>query len=471
MMKKFAAMMAACTLAFGLVACGGQEQAAAPEPENVENAVEEGETGTQKPDYTVTISCAVSVQGEAFTTLTDAAKAFNASQSDYEVDLYYGGAYNEILTVVQTSSPNDIPDLYMLSGNGSALILQDEKYYVPIQQFIDEYDFNADDIMAYLGTNYKKNGEWQVLPWGISNAGQYWNEDVLSKVGLTPEDMDSYEDILDACDKLSAAGYKNFYGMYQMRHNDWMNYTFAAEDIDYCDNDNARGGCPTKYLFMDDEKCHEAALSYFTFLREMISRGYATDFEMSENDTVNAFAEGDVVVVDNYTSRANSIMDAVGDKFSVGYQPSPTIFADTVSKGQAGGGNCLFIGRSGNEWTERGAWEFVKYLFENAEINAEYALNSGYSPVTYSAVETEIYQNYITEVFPDGQKVIEAQKNTEEGIGYAPSPVQSDVLYQYQAVVKEMNNNPDYTAEEALEEFTAKANETLELYRITNGLE
>lgn len=471
MIKKFAAMTMACCLAFGLVACGGTKQPAAQVPESAESETEATGTSGQKPDYTVTISCAVSVTGEAFTTMTEAAEAFNASQSDYEVDLYYGGAYNEILTVVQTSSPNDIPDIYMLSGNGSALILQDEKYYVPVQKFIDEYQFNADDILAYLGTNYKKNGEWQVLPWGVSNAGQYWNKDVLSKVGLTPEDMDSYEDILAACDKLSAAGYKNFYGMYQMRHNDWMNYTFASEDIDYCDNDNARSGCPTKYLFMDDERCHEAALSYFTFIREMINRGYTVDFEMSENDMVNAFVEGDAVVIDNYTSRATSITDAVGDSFEVGFQPSPTIFADTVSKGQAGGGNCLFIGKSGNEWAERGAWEFIKYLFENPEINAQYVTNSGYSPVTDSAIETETYQKFITEVFPDGQKVIEAQRNTEEGIGYAPSPVQSDVLYQYQAVMKEMNNNHDYTPEEALAEFTEKANETLELYRITNGLE
>ena len=274
-----------------------------------------------------------------------------------------------------------------------------------------------------------------------------------------------------ACDKIAAAGYKNFYGMYQMQHNDWMNFAFASEDIDYCDNDNARGGCPTKYLFMEDETCHEAALSYFTFLREMINRGYAADRKLSANDLFNAFAAEDIIAVDTYNSRTSTILNAVKGKFAVGYQPSPTIYADTVSKGQAPGGNCLFIGNSGNYWTEHGAWEFIKYLYEDAELGAQYAIDTGYSPNTYSATNTEKYQNYITEVFPDRQKVIDAQWNTPEGIGYAPSPVQSEVLSLFSAVVYDMWNDSNYTAEKALSDFTEKANESLELYRITNRLD
>lgn len=463
MVKRFIAALLASVMVLGIAACGKKDTGEQAGGDNGEIP--------PKPDYTITISCAVSVTGEAFTTMTKAAEAFNASQSDYEVDLYYGGGYGDILTVVQTSSENDIPDIFMLSGNGSALILQDEKYYVPVQKFIDEDKFNADDIVTYLGSNYKKDGKWQVMPWGCSNAGQYWNEDVLAKVGLTTEDMDSYEDILAACDKLAAAGYKNFYGLYQMQHNDWMNFAFASEDIDYCDNDNARGGCPTKYLFMDDERCHEAALSYFTFIREMINRGYAADQKLSANDLFNAFAAGDVVAVDTYTSRTSTLVNAVKGKFQVGYQPSPTIFADTVSKGQAPGGNCLFIGRSGNYWAERGAWEFIKYLYENAEIGAQYAIDTGYSPNTYSSTNTEMYQKYIKEEFPDRQKVIDAQYNTKEGIGYAPSPVQSEVLSLFKAVVTDMWNNHSYTAEKAVSDFTEKANEALELYRITNRLD
>ncbi len=470
MKKRMLSMLLICFMVLGLAACGNSQGAGGDK--NSPNGSDTDETEIpEKPDYTITISAAVSVTGDAFTTMTKAAEAFNASQSDYKVDLYYAGEYGDILTVIQTSSPSDIPDIYMLSGNGSALALQDKKYYVPVQKFMDEDNFDSSNIVASLATNYTKGGAWQVLPWGYSNAGQFWNEDALASVGLKVEDMDSYEDILEACGKLAAAGYKNFYGMYQMQHNDYLNYAMTAEGIDYCDNDNARGGCPTKYLYMEDGACHDAALSYFSFLREMIDRGYAANRKLSASDLFNGFAAGDILVVDSYVSRTATILDSVNGAFTVGYQPSPTIYADTKSKGQAPGGNCMFIGNSGNYWSERGAWEFMKYLYNNDEINVQYAMDTGYSPVTYSATNTETYQTYIKEVFPDRQKVIDAQNATPVGVGYAPSPVQMEAMSHFNDIVYEMCMNSSYTAEQALSDFTDKCNEALELYRITNRLD
>lgn len=471
MRKKVLVVFLMCCMIFGLVACGGSgNKGGSSNSEGNGDGSSSAEEIPEKPDYTITISVAVSITGDAFTTMSEAADAFNATQSDYKVDLYYAGGYNDILTVVQTSSPSDIPDIYMLSGNGSALALQDEKYYVPVQKFMDEDEFDSSNIVEFLATNYTKDGEWQVLPWGSSNVGQYWNEDILASVGLKVEDMDSYEDILAACDKLAAKGYKNFYGMYQMQHNDWLNFALASEGIDYCDNDNARGGCPTKYLYMEDEICHDAALTYFEFVREMINRGYAADRQLSLNDLYNAFAAGDVIVVDANASRSTTVMNTVKGAFTVRYQVSPTIYASTESKGQAPGGNCFFIGNSGNYWSERGAWEFLKYLYTNDEIVVQYAMDTGYSPVTYSATNVETYQTYMKEVFPDAQRTIDAQWNTPIGIGYAPSPVQSEVLSAFSTVVYDMWTDHSYTAQKALSDFTDKCNDALELYRITNRL-
>lgn len=455
-------MLLMCFMLIGLVGCGnnGDDPSASGSEEIPE-----------KPDYTVTISAAVSITGDAFTTMTKAAEDFNASQSDYKVELYYGGAYGDILTVVQTSSAADIPDLYMLSGNGSALALQNESYYVPVQKFIDEDKFDTSNIIPFLATNYTRDGEWQVLPWGNTNVGQYWNEDILASVGLKVEDMDSYEDILAACEKLSAAGYKNFYGLTQMQHNDWLNYALTAEGINYCDKDNGRSGVPTTYLYEEDKDCNKAALTYFEFIREMIDKGYAADIQLSSSDLYNAFAAGDVVAVDANASDTSTILTAVGGAFAPRYQVSPTVYADTKSAGQAPGGNCFFIGNSGNYWSERGAWEFLKYLYTNDEIITQYAMDTGYSPVTKSATETETYQNYIQEVFPDTQRTMEAQSNTPVGVGYAISPVQQEVLSIYKTIVWDMWNDSSYTAKEALSDFTADCNEALELYRITNNLD
>lgn len=464
MKRKLIAMLMVLAMVFGLVACGGPKEPAG-------NVGDTDEVIPEKPDYTITISAAVSISGDAFETLKKAAEDFNASQTDYKIDMYYGGSYGDVLTVLQTSSPNDIPDFYMLSGNAVGLILRDTKYYVPVQKFMDEDNFDTSDIIKFFGTNYKKDGDWLVVPWGSSNSGQFWNEDILAKVGLKTEDMDSYEDILAACDKLAAAGYKNFYGMSQFGHNDWFNTALTAEGINYCDEDNGRKDVPTTYLYETDKACKEASISYLTFIREMIDRGYVADVKLTASDLQNGFAEGDIIGLDGYNSRTTTILNLVGDAFKVGYQPCPTIFADTVSKGQTAEGSCLAIGNSGNYWSERGAWEFMKYLLTNADVSAQYSIDTGYSPVTYSSTNGELYQKYIKEVFPDRQRLIDAQWNTPEGVGYALSPVQAETQSIFSKIARKMYEDSSYTPEKALKDYNKQCNEALELYRITQGLD
>jgi len=452
-------------MVFSMIACGNNNG------NNVGDGYEDEGVIPEKPDYTIEISAAVTITGDAFTTLQKAAEDFNASQSDYEIDLYYAGGYGDILTVIQTSSPNDIPDLYMVSGNISCLVLNESKYYVPVQKFMDEDKYDSSDIVKFFGANYKKDGKWAAVPWGSTNSGQFWNKDALEKVGLKVEDMNSYEDILAACEKLSKAGYKNFYGMTQLTHNDWLNYALTAQGINYMDKDNGREDVPTKYLYEDDATCKEAALDYFTFLRTMIDRGYVADIKLTASDLQNGFAKGDLLVIDSYCSRTATILGLVKDSFEVAYQPSPTVNANVESKGQAPGGSCLIIGKSGNYWSERGAWEFMKYLLETEEIGAQYAIDTGYTPSTYSATNSEKYQSYVKDVFPDVQRLLDEQMGTPENVGYAISPVQSEAQTIFLEIASDMYKDSSYTPEKALKEFTDRCNEALELYRITQGLD
>lgn len=467
MKKRLIALLLVCSMMFGLVACGGGKGS----DDTTDQTQTETEEIPEKPDYTITISAAVSCTGDAYATLQKAAEDFNASQSDYKIDMYYGGAYGDLFTVIQTSTPNNIPDIYMISGNGSGMILSQPQYYVPVQKFMDEDNYDTSNILKMFEANFKKNGEWTAIPWGSSNAGTFWNKDMLAKVGLKAEDMDSWEDILAACDKLAAAGYKNFYGMTQLTHNDWLNTSLASEGINYTDEDNGRTGVPSKYLFEEDEKCKEAALDYFTFVREMINRGYIADRQLSASDLQNGFAKGDYVGIDSYNSRTATILKLVDGAFDVAYQPTPTIHADAESKGQAPSGSCFVIGKSGNYWSERGSWEFLKYLLENAEIGAQYAIDTGYMPSTHSAADSEKFQTYIKEVFPESQKLLDAQKATPGDVGYALSPVQYDTLDAFIVITKKMYEDHSYKPEDALKDYNDKCNEALELYRITQGLE
>lgn len=424
-----------------------------------------------KPAGPITIKVSVAQTGDGFTVLTDAAAAFNASQSDYVVDLYYGGSYTEILTIMQTSTEGDRPDIFASSGNDSATYINmEDKMYIPVNDFIKAEGFDDSNIVANLRANYQRNGEWQCWPLGNTNVGQYFNDAVLTSVGIDVESLTSYEAIWDACVKLGEAGYKNFYYARALTHIDWLNYAMTAQGVHYYDNNNGRDGVPTKSLYGEGE-CNTAAMSYFTFLRKLLDSDYLVDTTVSASDARITFATQEALIMDGYSSGANAIVNLVNEHgfFDWSYRVSPTIQAGFPSKGQSPGGGALFIAKTDDYWRQQGAWEFMKYLL-NDQVVTDYAMATGYTPITVTGSQSEKYQEYATTVFTSANGIIAAQKATEEGVAYAPTPFSSDVNSAYKEVCKTMIADPTYTAEKALNDFIEMVNEAVELYRLTNGL-
>ena len=372
---------------------------------------------------------------------------------------------------MQTSTEADRPDIFASSGNDTATYINmPEKMYIPVNDFIKAEGFDDSNIVANLRANYQRNGEWQCWPLGNTNVGQYYNDQVLKAAGVDPATLTSYEAIWDACVKLGNAGYKNFYYLRALTHIDWLNYAMTAQGVDYFDNNNGRGGVPTTSLY-GEGACNEAAMSFFTFLRKMLDSNYLVDTSVSSSDARLAFAKQECLIMDGYSSGANSVVTAVKDNgaFEWSYRVSPTIQAGYESKGQSPGGGALFIAKTGDYWRQQGAWEFMKYLL-NDQVVVDYAMATGYTPITVSGSKTDKYQDYAKNVFTSVMGIIEAQAATQEGVAYAPVPFSSDVNSIYKAICKEMIKDPTYSAEKALADFIAQVNEAVELYRLTNGI-
>ena len=178
-----------------------------------------------------------------------------------------------------------------------------------------------------------------------------------------------------------------------------------------------------------------------------------------------------ILFLDGYVSGANSIISLVNDNgaFEFSYEVSPVIEAGKPTKGQSPGGGALFIAKTGDYWRQQGAWAFMKYLL-NDQVVVDYAMATGYTPITVSGSKTDKYQDYANNVFTSVMGIIEAQAATGEGVAYAPVPFSSDVNSIYKAICKAMIKDPAYTAEKALADFIAQVNEAVELYRLTNGI-
>ncbi len=456
-MKKVLALILALVMALSLVACGN-----------------DGDDIPDKPEGPITIKVSTAQKGDGFTVLTDAAAAFNASQSDYVVDLYYGGSYTEIMTIMQTSTEADRPDIFASSGNDTALyIAMEDKMYIPVQDFMDAEGYE-DNIIASLRANYMRDGKWQCWPLGNTNVGQYYNTDVLAAAGVDGSALASYQEIYDACEKLSGAGYKNFYYCRALTHFDWLNYALTAQGIQYYDAENGRAGIPTKCLYDDGADCQKATTAFFQFLIDVVAKGdWILDPTISSSDAWVSFAAQDVLLMDGYVSGANSIVSLVADSgnpFPWTYEVSPVVEAGKPNKGQSPGGGALFIAKTGDYWREQGAWEFMKYLL-NDDVVCDYAMATGYVPITTTGAETAEYKDYIKNEFPSAATVIAAQDATEEGIAYAPVPFSSSVNTAYKDICQKILADPSYTAEMAVAELTEKTNEAIDLYRLTEGLD
>ena len=140
-MKRVIALVLAMLMLLSITACG-------------QKPTEPTVSVPPKPTEPIEIKVAVAQTGDGFTVLTDAAAAFNASQSDYIVNLYYGGSYTEILTIMQTSTVADRPDIFASSGNDTATYINmAEKMYIPVNDFIKAEGYDDSNIVANLRAN------------------------------------------------------------------------------------------------------------------------------------------------------------------------------------------------------------------------------------------------------------------------------------------------------------------------------
>lgn len=414
----------------------------------------------------------VAQEGDGLIMLQDAAKAFSdASGGKYDVEVTYAGNYNSQLLKVLTASEADMPDIFASSGNNVAAILAtaDSKYPVfrPIQDFADEDGYSMDNILANLRTNYMKDGRWQCMPLGNTSTGHFVNNGVLKEHGIDASALKSYEDILEACDKLAADGLNT--NLYWIRHDylDYLTYGLTAQGINYFDMDNGRDGVPSKSLFDDGADCQRATTKYFEFVKEMAKRGYLYDWSAGASTARAAFAKGEMVFMDGYASGANSVIkliDAEPEKIEMIYQVSPTMEKGVESVGQAPGGGVLFLGNTGSDERARGAWEFMKYLMEDDQV-ANYAITTGYIPTTLTGSQTAAYQEFVQNKFPSAQDIIDAQKATMAGVAYARIPFCSDFEAEFLTILDKVYEDPDYSPEQATADLAVVSDEVIMLYR------
>lgn len=466
-MKKLISVVLILSVVFFAAFAGGDSEKGAATAEAKTSTVSHIPTGAA-PAEKVVITFWDSYSGDNHQCLVDCAAAFNASQDQFQVDVVYTSS---ILTKVLTSTKDDRPNLFNVSGNDSAQVISsrtwDDPIYIPAQEYIDYDNYDMSDIIANLATNYTREGNWQSLPWGNTATGYFYNLEILSAHGINVDDIKNYEDLYQVCKKLKAEGVENPIWIYI--HQDWVNFGLTSEGLNYFNEDNGRAAVPTKALF-DDPEVKEAVVAYFNWIKKMQAEGLCVDYNVSASDARNMFGQGDVAIYFGWASGYNPTYTVVsqGANFKFAYRPSLT-FRNVPNKGQAAGGQSLFIGNTGNEWEEYGTWQFLKFMMSN-EWDAAFAYTSGYLPIKKASFNIDIYKDYVNEKNPSAPVVAAAQEATAPGLGYALLPYSSNYGTIVKAIIKNLFADPAYTAEQAVADLQKQATEAIEDYWLQQGV-
>ena len=391
------------------------------------------------------------------------AEEFNASQSDYFINMTYSGSYEESLAKYQSTTKGNRPDVVMVSTEYVAFFADNPEYFVPVQQYIDEDNYDVTDIMANLRASYSdSDGNMMCLPIGNTVVGFMYNNKVLQEHGIDIKDINSYEDLKDASDKLKAEGVK--YPFYLARNSIYYTFPVTAEGLDYVDNNNGKDELCTRTL-MDEEPLHSVTVKFFSLIAEMAKADEIAPISLATADARQMFVDGDIAFLCSTISGTNAIGTLANWDLDFGFHPAVTVSRGAENVGQCTGGGTLFLGNNGNPAAERGAWEFLKFILQ-PQNTADFALATGYLPTTVSGFETETYQDYKNNRFPTAQDAFDAQQATGPDVYNAMLPMFGDFHQIMNDSFVELLENPDMDIEDFVAELTEKENECIELYAL-----
>lgn len=420
----------------------------------------EGTTVDDTPVEIVVWTCNTGNTGEW---LTEAAARFTASQNKYIIKQEYAGSYAESLAKLVATDVSSYPDIFHSDTEGAYTVYYNDWMYTPIQKYIDEDNYDMSAIMANLRNTYTMNGEWQCMPLGNTLAGFFYNAELLERAGIDPlTDLNSYQEIVEACRKLKAIGVE--YPWYQHASSGFYSFAITAQGIQYVDNNNGKDGVPTRSLISEGE-CFEATRDFFQFIKDLKKEDLMLPFGTSVADGRAAFVNEECALMCAFISAFGTVNNAVGGKFEFGFHVAPTITAGKKNVGQCTGGGCLFLANKGEPEKERGAWEFMKFLMEDENV-VGYAKVSGYLPITETGFNHPDFQEHVTKNFPTARYAYEAQKTTPESCYNAWLPMFTDfhaLCRDYYALAYD---DDSLSAEEVTRQFAEAVDEAIRRWHL-----
>jgi len=416
---------------------------------------------------TVEISLWHSEQASNLDSLQRLARRFNESQSEVKVKLAFQGTSDDNMTKVLASlQGGDLPTIAYLD-EVQAQRLIDSDGFRPIQDFIDQDNYDLSDFDLKTIQFYTVDGKLQAMPISISVPVLYYNKLAFREVGLDPEkppkDLEELKEVSRKFVKRDSHGNLMRTGM-ALDISAWYLEVVLAEHGDlFVNNGNGHEGRATAVEFNVP-----TGQAFFQWWHDMVKEGLAMDVGRSLNspDALLAVGAGQAAMTRSSTAVLRSVVDALegglaGGPVEVGVAalggvPGGTGYTAVYTRG-------LWIPKDISEAEQEAGWKFIKWLME-PEQQAEWFAGSGYLPVRDSSYELPAAQEIMTKYpqFRIGVETFRSSPATPATLGPLLGPfndVRDAVLRGLQETIV-----GDKDPVEAINDAAEEANQVIEEY-------
>ena len=394
MKKTLVSILFGATL-FAFAACGGGASAPAPvaTPAPVQDAsatappaqqAEPSANAQQAPDEVITINFWHSLSGVHFDGIQNIVDAFHEYQDRIRVEHIFQGNPTELhQSVLANAMAGTLPHI------GSPQIVQitqyiNEGFVLPLDPFMADPGIGMtpaeiDDII----TIFRQMSTWDdvmySVPFGKSTRVLFYNRDMLDAAGL--DVPATWAEILSHAEAMTTTGvtgmaFENAYGAEFQALLAQHGGTFINEQ-----SRTAHFGS-------------EAGIAAMSFLADLVNSPYGR-LAGEDGFMSGVFGSHGAAMYIGSSAGLPHVAGAMREGTNWGTAPSPTL--DGYQSVQFSGPDAvLFNSPNHTEAEQRAAWEFLRFTLR-PEITAQWAADSGYIPVRYSAVDLPLFVAHLEE--------------------------------------------------------------------------
>jgi multiple sugar transport system substrate-binding protein len=397
-MKKWMLLLT-FALCLTLAACGGGDTTnSSPDPSTSANQApastpaqpEETVSGIQTEINTpVEIEFWHAMTGAHEEALNRIVEQFNAESELITVKAVSQGSYSDLQQKIMASArANTLPALSQVTTNVVPEYMR-HGFIVSLDEYIyDERYGLTDEEFTDIVEIFREAGQWDgmfyAMPFSKSTRVLFYNKGLLEEHHLNvPETWDDIRQIAETVTGNGMVG-MGFENSFEMEFESLL---------------RQMGGEYVNEEAMEARFASEAGIRAMSLIQNMIEEGIARtageDGYMS-----NPFGRGDVAMYIGSSAGIPFVRSAAEGNIDWSVTVLPTFEGKAATPFA---GNDVVIYNQSTDEQKLAAWEFVKFLI-SPEISAQWAMDSGYLPVRYSALELPAYKSF-------------KEENPEQGVG------------------------------------------------------